>query len=245
MTEHEWLACTDPKPMLRFLRGQASDRKLRLFAVGCCRRIWPLLPNERSRKGVEVAELYADGRTRLSALLGAYRESGDVPASDAARAANWATDAATNAHEAARLSADWATSAAARARIVRVAEEATAAGHALGNLWAPEVWEGAKGIESRPQALLLRDLFGPLPFRSITIAPSVLTWNARTVQRLAEAAYEERQLPAGILDPARLAVLADAVEEAGCMDAELLGHLRGPGPHVRGCWVVDWLLGRK
>ena len=53
-----------------------------------------------------------------------------------------------------------------------------------------------------------------------------------------------RSLPAGTLDPARLAVLADALEDAGCTDAGLLGHLRGPGPHVRGCWAVDLLIGK-
>jgi hypothetical protein len=57
------------------------------------------------------------------------------------------------------------------------------------------------------------------------------------------AAYEERELPSGHLNRHRLAVLADALEEAGA-DAELVGHLRGPGPHVRGCWVVDFLTGR-
>jgi hypothetical protein len=61
---------------------------------------------------------------------------------------------------------------------------------------------------------------------------------------LAQAAYDERVLPAGTLDTARLAVLADALEDAGCADADLLGHLRGPGPHVRGCWAVDLLLGK-
>jgi hypothetical protein len=57
------------------------------------------------------------------------------------------------------------------------------------------------------------------------------------VKRLAEGAYEQRDRPAGTLDPARVAVLADALEEAGCADADLLRHLRGPGPHVRGCWA--------
>ena len=61
---------------------------------------------------------------------------------------------------------------------------------------------------------------------------------------LAHAAYDERTLPSGHLDPARLAVLSDALEDAGCTDAAVLGHLRGPGPHVRGCHVLDLLLGR-
>ena len=61
---------------------------------------------------------------------------------------------------------------------------------------------------------------------------------------LATAAYEERILPAGTLDSDRLAVLADALEDAGCDNEDILSHLRGPGPHVRGCWVVDLLLGK-
>jgi hypothetical protein len=57
------------------------------------------------------------------------------------------------------------------------------------------------------------------------------------------AAYEGRVSPAGGLDADRLAVLADALEDAGCADPDLLAHLRGPGPHVRGCWALDLVLG--
>src|SRR5262249_2422186 len=99
------------------------------------------------------------------------------------------------------------------------------------------------GMTTMTNVLLLRDIFNP--FRHMPINPAVLAWNDGTVARLAQAAYEERQLPAGALDNGRLAVLADALEETGCMDADMLDHLRGPGPHVRGCWPVDLCLGKS
>jgi hypothetical protein len=90
---------------------------------------------------------------------------------------------------------------------------------------------------------LIHCIFGN-PFRPVSLDLAVLTWNDATVVRLAQAAYDERHLPAGTLDNGRLAVLADALEEAGCTSEDVLGHLRGPGPHVRGCWAVDLLLGK-
>jgi hypothetical protein len=89
-------------------------------------------------------------------------------------------------------------------------------------------------------ANLVRDVFGN-PFRSVAINP---VWLTPTVTSLATAAYNERSLPSGELDSSRLAVLADALEKTGCTDADILGHLRSPGPHVRGCWAVDLLLGK-
>jgi hypothetical protein len=90
-------------------------------------------------------------------------------------------------------------------------------------------------------AALLRDLFGN-PFRPVALAPA---WVTLTVLSLARAAREERYLPGGELCAARLAVLADALEEAGCTEADLLRHLRGPGPHLRGCWALRALLGKE
>jgi hypothetical protein len=95
--------------------------------------------------------------------------------------------------------------------------------------------------ETAAQAALLRDLFGN-PFRLVTADPA---WLTPTVTNLAAAAYEERELPSGHLDAGRLAVLADALEDAGCTDALILAHCRNGGEHVRGCWVVDLLLGKE
>jgi hypothetical protein len=91
---------------------------------------------------------------------------------------------------------------------------------------------------------LFHDIFRN-PFRLPShLAPEVVAWNGSLVPRLARAAYDNRLLPSGHLDPARLGVLADALEDAGSEDLQILGHLRGPGPHVRGCHVVDLLLGK-
>jgi hypothetical protein len=64
-----------------------------------------------------------------------------------------------------------------------------------------------------------------------------LAWNDGAVRKMAQAIYDERAFD-------RLPLLADALEEAGCTDAATLAHCRGPGEHVRGCWVVDLLLGK-
>jgi hypothetical protein len=77
------------------------------------------------------------------------------------------------------------------------------------------------------------------------VPPAVLAWNDGTVRRLAQVIHDELQLPAGTLDAGRLGVLADALLDAGCEDEGLLAHLRSAGPHVRGCWAVDVILGRS
>ena len=93
---------------------------------------------------------------------------------------------------------------------------------------------------------LIRDLFGPLPFRPLpAISPSVLVYNDGLVLRLAQSAYVYRALRGGHLDPSRLAVLADALLDAGCpADDEILLHLRGERQHWRGCHTLDAILGR-
>jgi hypothetical protein len=102
-----------------------------------------------------------------------------------------------------------------------------------------------RSAELQAQCHLLRDIVGN-PFRPLLpINPSLLTWNGGLIRALAQAAYDDRLLPSGQLDPARLGVLADALDDAGCTDAELLEHLRGEGPHCRGCFAIDLLLGQE
>ena len=208
MNEAEWLACADPQKMLAFLRGKASERKLRLFAAACCRRSWPLLTDERSRKAVEVAERYADGIVNERGLRFAFSCAADA----------------------------FAYAASAHTADAQAAAGAANAAH-------PEAGYYARYVTPRKEHPgPLRDLFGPLPFRPVTVSPG---WQAPQVVAQAQAAYDERELPAGTLDPTRLAVLADALEEAGCTNQTVLEHLRGAGPHVRGCWAVDLLLGKE
>jgi hypothetical protein len=90
--------------------------------------------------------------------------------------------------------------------------------------------------EQAEQSRLLRDVQGN-PFRPVAVEPGWLAWNDGTVVKLAQGIYEERAFD-------RSPILADALEEAGCTDADLLGHLRSPGPHVRGCWALDLVLGK-
>jgi hypothetical protein len=99
--------------------------------------------------------------------------------------------------------------------------------------------------ERRYQAVLLCDIFGNPFCRPPSIDPSLLTWSDGLVPKLARAAYEDRHLPTGTFDEARIAVLADALDEAACTDDALVSHLRAEGPHVRGCWAVDLLLGKS
>jgi hypothetical protein len=91
--------------------------------------------------------------------------------------------------------------------------------------------------ESDAQIKLLWDVVGN-PFRPVAIAPNSLTWHSGAVPTLAQVIYEEHHFD-------DLPVLADALEEAGCTDSEILNHCRGPGPHVRGCWVIDLILGKS
>jgi len=94
-----------------------------------------------------------------------------------------------------------------------------------------------KTLERQQILSLVHDIFGN-PFRPVALDPSWLAWNDGAIPKLAQAIYDERAFD-------RLPILADALEEAGCSNQDILGHCREPGPHIRGCWIVDLLLGKK
>jgi len=291
MNESEWLLSSDPAAMLRegdrqLSRFRFSDRKLRLFACGCCRLVWNKLTDPRSRRAVGVAERYADGEAS-SKDRGLEMNKVDLirsPTMYALAAACLRSKAGQAANEAVQFGYEY--QAPAQAALLR---------DIFGNPFRP--------VES------------PWDYDEGGFAVKDAAWLAPDVLALAQAAYDERpgqrckrckgggSVPAytgmyrlgsnpcgechgagkvgeGLLDPVPLAILADALEEAGCGDEEILFHLRGivgcdrcegagiicespalssrrpcpkcdgkglvpPVPHVRGCWVIDLLLGKS
>ena len=233
MTEVEWLACTDLQKMLDFLRGKVSDRRCWLFVAAFWRIGSQFFSKKMCRRFAKIVEGVADG----SVPPAGYR----------------ATFEAVQG-ELVSLIIDQNFYRAAHLRDFR---EILFAG--VQNDWKPiglEVallkasqhgFRAAQWITSLGSLIVadkVRDIIGN-PFRPTTLDPAILTWNDATVVHLAQAAYDERQMPAGTLDNGRLAVLADALEEAGCTDADILSHCRSGGEHVRGCWVVDLVLGKS
>ena len=227
MTEEEWLTSTDPQAMLAFLKGRIGDsrgrpwnRKFFLFACACCRRVWHLYGEGSSRRAVEVTERFADGLAIRKEYGAAAHAAGGEPHSTPVLAAAFAVNCFDDEPvDAAAAAAGYASSA---------------------------MLDGDQEGERAAQAAILRCVSGN-PFRPLPPLPaSLLGWNDRLVVRMATAIYEERSLPSGELGPARLAVLCDALLDAGCPpDHELLLHLRGPGAHVRGCYAVDLFTARE
>ena len=221
MTEREWLKSKSTAEMHpRCRRNRKRDlRKERLFACACCRRLWDRLTDPRSRAVVEAAEKYADGLIDKAAL------------------------------------------AAARVEAVRATREGSApapggsyspeaAAECLGNLEPYDVFFactarvtfvvasyriGTRKAEQALQARFLRDVFGN-PFRPMVFAPE---WRTDTAVALAQQMYDSREFGA-------MPILADALQDAGCDSESVLNHCRDAKQlHVRGCWVIDLVLGMK
>ena len=221
MTEAQWLSCSRLATMVQFLAQPSSERKPRLAACAWMRDVWESLKWKASREAVEVSERFADGCATPQELQ------------DAAAQALVTANRVVQAEREGKVSqGERGVARAAHATCTRV----------IRLVW-PEVLTLLKssfrrsGWHYRRWEELLRDIFGN-PFRIPRIDPAWQIWNEATIPRLAQAIYDERAFD-------RLPILADALEEAGCTDAVILAHCRQPGEHVRGCWVVDLLLGKS
>jgi hypothetical protein len=237
MTEAEWLTELDPEKLYLALRNEkntfrngkgwvsvrrfpVSDRKFRLYCCACCERVLDLIPQHEVRALLAVAERWAEGDATEEEVREAMEVARRIRA------------------EITLVQQSYLDMAAAQLSALAVTGIFLTEG--LGVAFAASVAKKGWGWRQvRDLVDLLHDVVGN-PFRPVAFARPRLV---PLVVSLAQAAYDERVPPKCQLDPIRLSILADALEDAGCTDNAILGHLRSPRPHVRGCWAVDLCLG--
>jgi hypothetical protein len=230
MTDAEWLAFEDPLAMLQWRLGEsrlwdnsfdkATKRKLMLYGCACCRLVWNHIVDERSKRVVELVENFADGKGQQEELDFALAEAYRVATSNST--AFWPK----------------VSVGAAQPTLLGVSTTSTNTAYILLGFKSQPPGPRTREAETlRPGLALLtnyvRDLFRPQP--SKFVLPS--EWQTAAVQQGAKVIYNERRWD-------EMPILADALEDAGCDDTEILSHLRGPGPHTRGCWALDLILGK-
>jgi hypothetical protein len=218
MTEAEWLTTTDPTSMLNFLREQQiSERKMRLLACACCRRIWDHLTDPRSRRAVEVAERFADEQATPRELAYARNAALSVQGKE-----SWAPY--------------WATNTQASGPLVNVLEAAAEAKARTAAQLSTEThtWDRVQAETVREQVTLIHEIIGN-PFLFPMLDATLLGWEDGLVVDFARGIYQDQAFE-------RMPILGDALEEAGSTDERILEHCRHGGPHVRGCWVIDLIL---
>jgi hypothetical protein len=243
MTEMEWLNWSgDAEEMLLFYCDEFdfSERKERLLAVACCRRVWRLIRDSDVRSAIQLSEEVADGAVpfeSLKTLEGALTWEPRWNPDD------WASFVD-------HLIAEAVRACLSRLAIHRVLQETTKAVGLCHLIASHPEWQTRQindlnelyanrdsEREACEQCALVREVLGN-PFRPVVINPSWVASNGGAVKRLAAGIYEEKTF-------GRMPILADALEDAGCDHAEILEHCRGPGLHVRGCWVLDLILGKE
>ncbi len=218
MTEVEWLA-SDARPLAQWVRAWTPPRKYHLLNCACCRLLAPWFVNYRLADCVDRAERYADGALTEQTF------------------AKWG-----------KLADELGRSAYGRPAVARV-------GEAVRGLFSyrlvsyPATWDAWRVFcvdqtmydepfcSEAPEVVrgMLRDIFGN-PFRPVACDPA---WRTDTAMSLARGMYESREFSA-------MPILADALQDAGCDNDDVLNHCRDAKQvHVRGCWVVDLVLGKE
>lgn len=238
----DWMG-DDPRPMIELLRGRASERKLRLFAAACCRRIpasrlcWAYQDAGVGEydwdKVLTMSERFADGagsREELQAAIELAERVDDIEA--------WQSDRTTAATTAIAVAVAMRPADVEPRQTGRAGESQSVAIEAALQVSskAASAESNAYAVAWAAQAELLREIFGN-PFQHVQPAKGWSTPDSNPVVRLARAIYEDRAFDG-------LPALAEALERQGYRDPDVLGHCRRPGGHVRGCWVVDLILGK-
>jgi hypothetical protein len=260
MTEDEWLHGSEYREMYNSIKRRISTRKVRLYMAASCRLESANFFDPAITNSVETAERCSNdpeveatvckldsehtiapfeplGGDLGSVITNIWRLALEMPSPpDIDDDAPYSSVEAAVAHAAllslrnkpqtvftggAGDAAEYCSYAIEQAALVR--------------LGAARRHSGTSQQQRRTQlAGILRDLIGN-PFRTVTVDPR---WRTSDVTELARAIYEDRAFD-------RMPILADALMDAGCTDEQILGHCRGAGPHVRGCWVVDLVLGKE
>jgi hypothetical protein len=217
VTEEDWLASCNPKAMLGHLRPKFSDRKLRLFACACCRRVLRLASDARIVGILNTLERYANGEGRERDRIDA-RKAAEAIHDNVNKPQDCISSELRNAAQKTLNWGSWHPGSLAAA--------------AVG--WSDHAHFAERKSEERAeQAPILREMVGN-PFRPVALDPA---WLTSDVLALARGIYDDRAFD-------RMPILADALQDAGCTNDDILNHCRGDGPHVRGCWVIDLLLGK-
>src|SRR5262245_22450995 len=213
MIETQWRTGTDPAPLLEALSGWPNERKLRLFACDCCRRLSHLMSG-LDHAVVNAIERCAEGLIPAAEIYTSAGFSQPVPP----YTYGWGPGVQRIIREAASPHA-WSGARRARAFVVDAVRKE----------------EGSEGriAEWKRQSDVIRCIVGN-PFRRVSFLSQ---WRTDTVLVLARQMYESREFSA-------MPILADALQDAGCDDDEILNHCRADSPHARGCWVVDLVLGK-
>ena len=248
MTDKKWQSAHNPVPMLNALTERQHGRQLRLFALACCHRVRRFITDPRSEAALTFAERQVDRGVNGKSGRMAIKTAADAvyPDWDAERNRFMYTDPIRLLNALMAISGCLAVAELVRnggeidkARTVSeyaasgVCDEEMLRTYQGGPLdWKSSSMNRLMAPERADQADLLRDIVGN-PFRPVPFDPA---WRTSTVMALTEAIDAERAFD-------RLPILADALEEAGCDHPDVLAHCRGPGLHVRGCWVIDAVLG--
>ena len=252
MTIEEWWSCTDPTSMLSWNQpGYAlTDRRLRLLVCEWC-RISGLDDIEASRNALEVSERYADGSAGpgelLSARMALYRIiQAQLRTNNRVFEALEAVYAAAGRQRVTLGRAIYSLPRVSRADANRKAAQAL---RDMVNIPRPQQVESEQGVVTTLVSSVLRFLSGhpghPKPQTEETppLEPCHIAmendWFTSTAVAIARGAYQDRAFD-------RLPILADALQDAGCDNDDILTHLRDTTtPHVRGCWALDLVLGKS